>query len=144
MDITIRPIEPIDYPAVLALWREVIGNKNVTGENIAPYYAKEKLDDNHMTFVAVADGQTVGFATVVQAMSIGMEVGYLKLNGIAVLPAWQNKGIGSQLLAHVEQYAQSRGLSSVGLATGFQRKDAHRFYERHGYKTGSFAYFKNF
>jgi hypothetical protein len=51
----------------------------------------------------VLDGETVGFITVVQAMSVGMPVPGHRLP------------------------AQGR----------------HRFYERHGYQTGSYAYFKN-
>jgi len=144
MDIAIRTIEPRDYPAVLSLLNNAFGNHMVNAENIGPYYEKEKQDDNYRTFVAVSDGEAVGFITVVQAMSVGMPVGYLKINGLAVLPEMRSKGIGSRLLEHVEQYAVARGLSSVALATGFQRKDAHRFYERHGYKTGSYAYYKDF
>ena len=141
--LTVREIEERDYPAVLALWN-CLGNRDVTAENIGPYYEKVSLDDNYKTFVAVTDGETVGFITVVQAMSVGMPVGYLKINGLAVTPEMRNQGIGSRLLEHVEAYAKARGLSSIGLATGFKRKDAHRFYERHGYQTGSYAYFKNF
>ena len=143
IQITIRTIEIPDYPAVLLLWNDVIGNRDVTAENIGPYYEKEKHDGSYKTFVAIIDNEVVGFITVVQVMAIGMPVGYLKINGLAVLPEWQSKGIGSQLLRYAEQCAVRRGLSHIALATGFQRKDAHRFYERHGYMTDSYAYGKS-
>jgi len=141
MNLVIREIEAPDYPAVLSLLRE-LGNKAVNEENIGPYYKKEKQDDNYRTFVAVLDGEVVGFITMVQAMSVGLPVGYLKINGLAVFPEHRNKGIGSRLLEHTQQYAAQRELSFMGLATGFKRKDAHRFYERHGFVTDSYAYSK--
>jgi len=141
MDITIRKIEEGDYPAVLALWND-LGNHFVTEENIGPYYAKEKLDDNYKTFVAVLEGNTVGFIYLLQFMSVGPPMMHMNIHGLAVTPALRGKGIGSQLLAHAERYAAQRGVTYLGLNTGFKRKDAHRFYERHGFTTDSYCYTK--
>ena len=140
MDITIREIEERDYPAVLALWNG-LGNR-VTMEQMGPYYEKEKLNDNYRTFVAILEGGVVGFVAVMQFMSVGPPMAHMNINGLAVAPELRNRGIGSRLLEHVEQYAAQRGVSYLGLNTGFQRKDAHRFYERHGFKTDSYCYTK--
>ena len=141
MDITIREIEECDYPAVLALWN-LLGNQALTEENIGPYYAMEKLDDNYRTFVAVLDGQVVGFIYTLRFMSVGPPVWFMNIHGLAVAPELRGKGIGSQLIKHVEQYAASRGVSCLALNTGFKRKRAHKFYERHGFEAGSYHYNK--
>jgi len=141
MDIAIREIKESDYAAVLALWNG-LGNHFVTEENIGPYYEKEKLDDNRRTFVAVLDGKAVGFITVMQFLSVGPPMVHMNINGLAVAPELRGKGIGSGLVEHVERYAARRGVSFLGLNTGFKRKDAHRFYERHGFRTDSYCYTK--
>jgi len=141
MDIAIREIEERDYLAVLALWN-LLGNQALTEENIGPYYALEKLDDNYKTFVAVLDGQVVGFIYTLRFMSVGPPVWFMNIHGLAVAPELRGKGIGSQLIKHVERYAASRGVSFIGLNTGFKRKRAHKFYERHGFEAGSYHYSK--
>jgi len=141
MDIIIREIEPLDYPAVLSLWN-LLGNQALTEENIAPYYEKEKLDDNYRTFVAVLEGSAVGFIYLLQFMSVGPPMMHMNIHGLAVTPELRGKGIGSQLLVHAEQYAAERGVSYLGLNTGFKRKEAHRFYERRGFTTDSYCYTK--
>ena len=65
------------------------------------------------------------------------------MNGLAVLPAFQRCGIGTMLMGHVEKLAEERNASVIGLASGFQRTGAHRFYEHLGYQKLSFWFRKN-
>lgn len=69
--------------------------------------------------------------------------GYIKMNGLAVLPAFQRRGIGTMLMGHVEKLAEERNVSVIGLVSGFQRAGAHRFYECLGYQKLSFWFRKN-
>ena len=40
------------------------------------------------------DGNVVGFATVVEILAIDQPSGYIKVNGLALLPEFQHCGIG--------------------------------------------------
>ena len=51
-------------------------------------------------------------------------------------------GIGKMLMERVEELAKERGISMIGLASGFQRTEAHEFYERLGYQKTSFRFSK--
>lgn len=53
----------------------------------------------------------------------------LNITTLAIVPAFQNQRLGSQLLAYAEQLASSQGCHEVILETA----RAKRFYERHGY-----------
>ncbi len=60
------------------------------------------------------------------------EEGYLR--GMAVVPAWQGKGVAQQLLQTAEGDIRSHGCSRVGLDTTDPLERAIRFYEKQGYR----------
>lgn len=142
MEITIRPIRPEDCQAVTELWNHELGNWDVTAENLAVTLAKMEKAGIYTTLVALADGRAAGFITMVEVMAAGFPVGYLKINGLAVKEAFQRQGIGAQLLKAAEALAAQKGISHIGLASGFKRTAAHTFYERQGYVKGSYYFSK--
>ena len=142
MNILIREIESKDYTSAAAIWRDVLGFSSITDENVVGTYEKMKGDDRYCTFVAEVNNVVVGFATTVETLAIDHPNGYMKLNGLAVLPAFQRCGIGKMLMERVEELARERNISLIGLASGFQRTGAHKFYERLGYQKLSFWFRK--
>jgi ribosomal protein S18 acetylase RimI-like enzyme len=81
-------------------------------------------------FVAVAaDDQIVG--TI--ACSI-VKPGEGHLRGMAVLPAWQGRGVAERLLQSAEDDLASRHCTRVTLDTTEPLERAVRFYEKHGYR----------
>ena len=143
MNIVIREIENKDYTSVAAIWRDVLGFSAVTDENIITTYEKMRNDNRYCTFVADVNGDVVGFATAVETIAIPYPSGYIKMNGLAVLPEFQHHGIGKLLMKRVEKLADERRSSCIGLASGFQRTGAHEFYEHLGYRKTSFWFRKN-
>lgn len=143
MNVVIREIESKDYVSVATIWREVLGFLSATDESVSETYEKMKGDNRYCTLVADADGDVVGFATTVVTLAVDHPNGYIKMNGLAVLPEFQRRGIGKMLMERVEKLADERGASRIGLASGFQRTGAHEFYERLGYKKSSFWFAKN-
>ena len=53
--------------------------------------------------------------------------------GFVVKEKYQNNGVGSMLIGHLESWAKNKGFSGIKLLTHPWRVNAHRFYERHGY-----------
>ena len=54
----------------------------------------------------------------------------------------RGNGYGKLLMSYVEKLAQENALQCVALQSGFQRIDAHRFYENAGYDKVSFVFKK--
>jgi GNAT superfamily N-acetyltransferase len=52
----------------------------------------------------------------------------------------QGKGVGSQLLKWVEDYALERGIHTLCVASNLRRPGAHAFYERNGYDKTSYSF----
>lgn len=57
------------------------------------------------------------------------------LDSIAVDPAYQGQGVGSQLLKALPHYMKTSGLTKIGLNVDFANPGAKRLYQRHGFKT---------
>ena len=142
MDIEIREIIANDYFEVLLLWNNELGNRNVNAENISARFERMNKDENYKTFVALFENKVAGFITVVQTMALEYEIGYLKINGLAVQENFQKKGIGTRLLKYAENYALEKGLSRLILNSGFQRTRAHDFYESKGFDKLSYCFTK--
>lgn len=143
MNIVIREIESKDYLSITAIWRDALGRLSASDENVAQTFEKMKGDRRYCTFVADMDGCVVGFATAVETLAIDQPNGYIKVNGLAVLPEFQHRGIGKMLMERVERLAEERNISLIGLASGFQRTGAHEFYEHLGYQKLSFWFRKS-
>ncbi|MBP1916079.1 GNAT family N-acetyltransferase [Lederbergia galactosidilytica] len=142
MEIEIREIRPNDYADVLLLWNNELENLNVDIEKISERFKKMNKDENYKTFVASFKNKVVGFITVVQTMALEYEIGYLKINGLAVQNDFQQNGIGTKLLEHVEIFAAEKGLSCLILNSGFQRTETHDFYKNKGFDRLSYCFTK--
>ncbi len=143
MPFLIRDITADDYAGIAALWQTELQCPAVTAKSLAVTMEKMRRDPAYATFVAVADEEIVGFATVVRVLAAEHPSGYMKMNGIAVRRDHQRAGVGKALMARVEAFARERGASQIGLASGLQRAGAHAFYERLGYKKGSYYFSKS-
>ncbi|MEK4660819.1 GNAT family N-acetyltransferase [Priestia sp. FSL H7-0729] len=142
MDIKIREIISDDYAEVVFLWNDVLGMSNVNIANFRVTMEEMNKAGNYKTFVALIDNDLVGFVTMVQSLSIGVPIGYLHIQGLAVKRTVQNRGIGTKLLRQTENYAKERGISSIILCSGMKRTDAHAFYEHNGYDRDSYCFDK--
>ncbi|WEM60487.1 GNAT family N-acetyltransferase [Streptococcus parauberis] len=55
--------------------------------------------------------------------------------GLAVLPDYQRRGIGGQLMRAIEEIAKKNNINYIRLNSGNSRKEAHAFYQHLGYKS---------
>ena len=143
MNVTIREIRKDDYAQAAAIWRDVLDIFNATDESVAEIYGQMEQDGRYRTFVAEADGRIVGLAAAVKVLAVGHPGGYIKMNGLGVIPEYRRRGIGRMLMEQVGQFAAEQGAPYVGLASGIGRTEAHAFYERLGYQKTSYWFRKS-
>ena len=141
MDITIRAIEEKDFLDILSLGNNELDCKH-NYEDITTHYLRVKDDNRYKTFVALLDGEVVGFISSVWSYEIGRELGFMHIVGLAVKSDMQNKGIGTKLIKHIEKYAKEKGITSIILNSGVQRTNAHAFYKSKGYDNRSWCFNK--
>lgn len=140
----VRDMRREDCPAVAVLWREVLNIPTASEESVSRTFEKMNGDSRYRSFVAEEDGRVVGFITMAEVLPFDDPDGYIKINGLAVLPDCRHRGIGRQLVSRVEDEARKRGADSIGLASIFRRTDAHAFYEQLSYQKSAYWFYKNF
>jgi GNAT superfamily N-acetyltransferase len=96
----------------------------------------EKLAAQPGVLLAVAehDGKVVGVVTGHLVNAIHKTEPVAMLTALVVLESARGLGIGKQLVAHVEDWARSRGASTISLTSALRRVEAHEFYKALGYE----------
>lgn len=143
--LVIRPAREADLPSVVSLLaadslgavREVPPGPN--GKALDPAYAKAfaamSAQEGNELLVAEIDGAVVGCLqlTIIHGVSRhGMS--RAQIEGVRVAAAQRGQQIGERLLTFAIDKARSLGCGLVQLTADQTRKDAHRFYERLGFK----------
>jgi ribosomal protein S18 acetylase RimI-like enzyme len=120
--LTIRPMRPADVGPLA-------GALGWPARGVRARWADAERGRREM-FVAEYDGRVAG------SVSINLHdhlPEHLHLFALDVSGALRRRGIGTALIAAVENEAKQRGYRGVWLAVGVENSDARRLYERLGY-----------
>jgi ribosomal protein S18 acetylase RimI-like enzyme len=101
------------------------------------YSAFEQIeeDPNHELIIAERGGEVIGTLHLMFLPSISFQGGLrAQIESVHVDKRFQSQGIGSAMMEWTLERAQQRGAHVVQLTTHKTRLDAHRFYERLGFK----------
>lgn len=149
MNLQIRPYSEKDLEAIVELsllawepvftaWQEILGPK-LYPIAIYPDWRKSQkevvekgcTDENANTWVAVVDGNVVGF--VAYELNEESKTGEVRL--LAVHPEHQNQGIGTELNKFALQKLKDGGMKLAVVGTGGDKghAPARRSYEKAGY-----------
>jgi GNAT superfamily N-acetyltransferase len=92
-------------------------------------------DPNHELIVAQFNDTVIGTLHLMFLPSLSYQGGLrAQVESVRVDRAHQNRQIGSQMMGYAIERARERGAHVLQLTTHNTRKDAHRFYERLGFK----------
>lgn len=130
----IRKIKIEDAEAVQRLCNISLGY-SVSIETVMRQIQKLSEDVNHHYIYVYEDEKlqkVVGFVHAEVYESLYSYAG-LNILGLAVLPEFQGKGIGRELMHYLEVNAKNDSVSFVRLNSADYRVEAHKFYESIGY-----------
>ena len=106
-----------DYPIeTLEVW-----SSSVTPERVARYLQNSL--PNETTVVAEVEGEISGFGAIVETLN--------QLRAVYVSAEFAGLGVGSKILARLEQMAIKRGCAELSMHSSVT---AAEFYHRHGYE----------
>jgi ribosomal protein S18 acetylase RimI-like enzyme len=140
-EITFRPVTRADLPSIVRLLADdELGSQRERYEDPLPqaYYAAFEqidIDPNHELVVAELNGEVIGTLHLMFLASISFQ-GSLRaqIESVRVDKNYRNQGIGNEMMKWIIQRAGERGAQVVQLTTHRSREDAHRFYEKLGFK----------
>ena len=100
-------------------------------------------DPRYRTFVAVKDREVCGMIGTFCYYSYEHNDPGGRIVALVVSKNTRGRGIGRRLIAAAENDFAQRDIRRVAVNTRFERKEAHEFYERLGYKRNGFRFVKN-
>jgi N-acetylglutamate synthase-like GNAT family acetyltransferase len=131
-DISVREAIGGDAVVLAELYRALVPNPyiNVREDRLDAIAS----DPNNFIFVCQVDGVVCGtaFLTLCLDVMFGNQP-YGVLENVVVDEAFRGKGIGSCLLAYVEEVCRTRDCSKIMLMSTSTRESAHRFFEQQGF-----------
>jgi GNAT superfamily N-acetyltransferase len=130
-----------DLPDIVRMLADdELGSRRERYEQPLPqdYYAafeQIERDPNHQLIVAESNGKVVGTLHLTFLPSISYQ-GRMRaqVESVRVDKECRNMGIGRRMMEWTIECARERGAHIIQLTSHLSRKDAHRFYERLGFK----------
>lgn len=121
-----------DAPVIADLLKQLDYERSVT-------FVEEKLrqtqhKDDYRNLVVEVEGKVVGVMTIHFWTQIGLDGDTCTISFFVVDENTRSLGIGKQLEEYCTKLAKERGCFNIELYSSAKRVDAHRFYERQGYK----------
>lgn len=130
-----------DLPSIVRMLADDdLGSQRERYESPLPeayYSAFEQIsnDPNHELIVAERNGEVIGTLHLMFLPSVSFQGGLrAQVESVRVDKRFQSQGIGSEMMRWSMERAKQRGAHIVQLTTHNTRVDAHRFYERLGFK----------
>ena len=140
-NILFRLARRADLPSIVRMLADDdLGSQRECYEDPLPeryYSAFEQIDKdtNHELIVAERDGEVIGTSHLIFIPSVSFQGGLrAQIESVRVDKRLQSHGIGSQMMKWAMDRARQRGAHIIQLTTHQTRLDAHRFYERLGFK----------
>jgi GNAT superfamily N-acetyltransferase len=140
-EIVIREASEADLGAVLRAYDEadIGGGVSFTVDEAREHFARLREYPSYRVFVAETDGTVAGTYALIILDNLakrGARAGVVE--DVAVLPAFQGRGIGRAMMDHAREECRRAGCYKMTLSSNVAREGAHRFYdalgfERHGY-----------
>ena len=131
----IRKATRADIPAVVALYADdMLGRARETPDDLDRYYAAFDALTGEV-FVGERDGRIIGTLqlTIIQQLSYrGSKVA--EIEAVRVATDLRGGGLGAELVRFAVERARAAGCVRVQLTSNKERTDAHRFYERLGFR----------
>jgi predicted N-acetyltransferase YhbS len=133
MNINLRQEKPADYPAVFELIEEAFRNLEISNHQEQFFVERLRKSDAfipELSLVALLDNKIVGHIVLskINIKNDEKEFQTLMLAPVSVLPEFQHRGIGSQLINEAHKKAIELGFTSV-ILVGHED-----YYPRFGYK----------
>ncbi|GMG97011.1 GNAT family N-acetyltransferase [Tepidimicrobium xylanilyticum] len=128
--INVRQIKITDYYDIYLLNQE-----------LGYFYPMEKVKERieyitqntkDIILVAQQDNEVIGYIHG-SPYELLYSDSLINILGFVVKEKYRNIGVGNMLINNLECWAKENGYSGVRLVSGFDRLNAHRFYEKHGY-----------
>lgn len=137
VDFVIRHIQPHELSSLLDLYQHLSSNDPIPDEWQLQQVWTQLLSDPKITcWVADYNGTLVASCILVIVPNLTRSArSYALIENVVTHAAYRRQGIGKRLLHHALQFAWNQNCYKVMLLSGYDRKEAHQFYEHVGFRS---------
>ena len=143
----IREATENDLEAIVALFADdpLGGHGDTTDPAALPDYhaafQRISASPNETLYVAELDAEVVGtFQTMVTTTLTARGSSNMIIEAVQTRADMRGRGIGAAMIEFAVEKARADGMRLVQLTSNAARKDAHRFYERLGFKASHIGF----
>lgn len=142
---TVRRAEAEDVPALAALLADDVIGSGREQADLAPYRAAFTLIDGdpHQYLAVVQDSGGALSGTFQLTLVPGLSrrgATRLQIEAVRIAASARGRGLGTALFAWAHEYGRRHGAVLAELTTDKRRTEAHRFYDRLGYRASHEGY----
>jgi GNAT superfamily N-acetyltransferase len=139
VSVRIREAVKSDLPALIGLYGELSldGPREDTAaiERYAAAFSEIESRTGHHVLVADDDGRLLGSVTVIVEPNLTYKgAPFAIIENVVVTEGARGKGVGALIMNAAVDIAREAGCYKVMLTSNKRRPEAHRFYERLGFK----------
>ena len=136
MSLQIRQANPFDLPALITLYTVLAPQEQaMPPDKAASIFGKIQSYPNYKIFLALRDNSIVGtYSLLIMDNMAHKGVPSAIVENVVVHPKFQSQGIGRSMMRHAMTEARACGCYKLVLSSNKVRVDAHRFYEKLGFK----------
>ena len=140
MDFKIRPAVTEVFDNIYPLFEQLWPNKPINREALRDVFDRGVTSQTDELLCAVSDGVIIGFCAFAVVNNLWQEGAIAYVYTMVIDEKFRGSGYGSKLMREVLTLAKSKGLKRVELDSGFQREQAHRFYQKLGFEKRAYLF----
>ncbi len=134
-EIRIRPFTVSDTDEIMALLMTIPANRTLSHEEqVAAALRMRELDNVEVYIAETGDVQSIVLGFVSLTIVRGLTDGIGMISSMAVLPTYQRRGVGAELLEAVMRRASQLNLRAVWVDTSQANNQARAFYAALGFE----------
>lgn len=137
-----RRCQQSDFDAVFQLLRQLWPDKELDMFALQNVYERGRMADSQVYLCAIDGEDLVGFASLTIKNNLWQAANLGHIDELVVDEKHRGRGLGTQLLKEIIAQARRRGCARVELESAFHRRNAHKFYERHGFENRGYLFSK--
>lgn len=142
--VSIRRAKLQDLSAIIAMLADdPLGSQRERFEDPLPEsyrqaFTQIEVNPNQLLLVAELEGEQIGTFQMNFTRSLTYQGGLRgQIEAVRVRRDWRGRGVGRQMMQWGIEEARRRGCHLLMLTSDNSRKDAHRFYERLGFRASN-------
>lgn len=128
--VNVRKIKAADYNDIYLLNQELGYEFPIEKVKERIEYITEHTKDTIL--VAEQDNEVIGYIHG-SPYELLYSDSLINILGFVVKNKFRSTGVGNILIESMESWAKENGYAGIRLVSGYERVNAHRFYQKHGY-----------